>query len=120
MTYNTRKCNSMGTRNASCCDAPKNSCCGKNGCIGAPVTGEVAVPCPKRMALNAQRKKVNSMSNNDPAKEKESLTLQRMMEGLVAIWDPICGQVKGGKRNSRRNRKNRASRSNRKNKTRRS
>jgi hypothetical protein len=64
------------------------------------------------MALNAQRKKVNAMSNNDPAKEKESMTLQRMMEGLVAIWEPICGDVKGGKRNSRRNRKNRASRKN--------
>jgi hypothetical protein len=65
------------------------------------------------MALNAQRKKVNALSNNDPAKEKESLTLQRMMEGLRNIWEPICGNVQGGKRKSRRNRKNKTSRSRR-------
>ena len=114
MPWNSAKCESLGRRNASCCNAPKNACCGKNGCLGNPVHGEVAVPCPKRKALNAQRKKVNSMANNNVNKEKEALALQRMMEGMRNIWEPICGNVEGGKRKTRRNRKN-----NRKNKTRR-
>jgi hypothetical protein len=113
MPWNSRKCNSLGTRNASCCNAPKNACCGKNGCLGSAVHGEVAVPCPKRMALNAQRKKVNSMANTNVNKGKEQMALQRMMEGMRNIWEPICGDVDGGKRKTRRNRGNR-------NKTRRS
>jgi len=63
------------------------------------------------MILNAQRKKVNAMANNNVNKEKETLALQRMMEGMRNIWEPICGNVEGGKRKTRRNR------SNRKNKT---
>jgi hypothetical protein len=59
------------------------------------------------MALNAQRKKVNSMVNS-PEKDKEAERLQSMMEGMRAIWEPICGPAAGGK--SRRNRKNRSRR----------
>jgi len=111
MPYNAAKCNSMNKRNASCCNSPASSCCGKNGCLGPLAHGEVILPCAKRMALNAQRRKVNSMGNNSPEKPKEQKKLQSMMEGMRAIWEPICGPAAGGK--SRKNRKNRS----RKNKT---
>ena len=112
MVYNAAKCNSMNRRNASCCNSPATSCCGKNGCLSAPAHGEVVLPCAKRMALNAQRKKVNSMSNNSPEKPKEEQRLQSMMEGMRAIWEPICGQAQGGRRNTRKNRSRRNSRKN--------
>lgn len=111
MPYNAAKCNSMNRRNASCCNSPATSCCGKNGCLSAPVSGEVVLPCAKRMALNAQRKKVNSMSNS-PEKVKEEQRLQSMMEGLVGIWEGVCGLEKGGRRNTRKNRSRRSSRKN--------
>jgi hypothetical protein len=82
----------------------ENACCGRNGCLGNDVHGEVAVPCKKRLLLNAQRKKFEALPNSDPSKIKEGKIFQNMMEGMRNIWEPICGLATGGKKSIRKNR----------------
>jgi len=102
-----RKCDTVGERDASCCE-DLCDCPDGVACPPLPVPGEVILPCKERARLVTQLEKAKTsglQADRDLA--------QSMMEGQRDVWDPICGRQPAAAAPNSRRRKSRSKRTRR-------
>jgi len=92
--------NELNRYRQKCPPKGQESCCSGNNCVPLQ-RGEVILPCPQRMLIDREVKKLNSLSGVQ--RNIQAKRINRMRNSLTEIWEEACGtKVNVGGRRSRR------------------